>query len=62
LRRSGVGALEMLRGRLLGDFRELSRVSQYKLVPLIQLASVTGVYGVSFLIVWFSLALFSRCR
>ena len=37
-------------------------VSQYQLVPLIQFASITGVYGVSFLVVWFSLALFCAAR
>src|SRR6185312_17304312 len=35
---------------LLGD-------SQYRIVPLIQFASFTGVYGVSFLIVWTSVSL-----
>lgn len=34
-------------------------VSQYQLLPLIQVASVTGVYGVSFIVVWVSLALLS---
>jgi apolipoprotein N-acyltransferase len=53
-------ALEMLRARLFGGFPwSLLGDSQFKLVPLIQIASVTGVYGVSFLVVWFSLALFS---
>jgi apolipoprotein N-acyltransferase len=33
--------------------------SQYQLTPLIQIASVTGVYGVSFLVVWTSLSLLS---
>ncbi len=32
------------------------------MVPLIQIASVTGVYGVSFLVAWFSLSLFSATR
>src|SRR5262249_44771451 len=32
-------------------------VSQYQRLALIQVASVTGVYGVSFLIVWVSIAL-----
>ena len=31
--------------------------SQYRMTPLIQIASVTGIYGVSFLMVWFSLSL-----
>ena len=52
-------ALEMLRVWFLGGFPWiLLGVSQYKLVPLIQIASVTGVYGVSFLVAWFSFALF----
>ncbi|MEJ0089810.1 MAG: hypothetical protein WDM80_08720 [Limisphaerales bacterium] len=36
--------------------------SQYQLTPLIQIASVTDVYGVSFLVVWVSLAMFSAVR
>ena len=36
--------------------------SQFQLIPLIQIASVTGVYGVSFLVVWVSLSLFSAIR
>ena len=56
-------ALEMLRARLLGGFPwSFLGVSQYKLVPLIQLASVAGVYGVSFLVAWFSLALFCAAQ
>lgn len=56
-------ALEILRAYLLGGFPwSFVGVSQYQLVPLIQLASVTGVYGVSFLVVWFSLALFCAAR
>src|SRR5205814_1011987 len=31
--------------------------SQYRILPVIQIASITGVYGVSFLLVWFSIAL-----
>jgi apolipoprotein N-acyltransferase len=53
-------AVEMLRARLLGGFPwSFLGVSQYQLVPLIQIASVTGVYGVSFLVAWFSLCLYS---
>jgi len=53
-------ALEMVRARLLGGFPwSLLGSSQYQLVPLIQIASVTGVYGVSFLIIWFALAVYS---
>jgi len=56
-------ALEMVRVRLFGGFPwDLLGVSQYRMVPLIQIASVTGVYGVSFLVVWFSLSLFSAAR
>jgi apolipoprotein N-acyltransferase len=53
-------ALEMLRARIFGGFPWcFLGVSQYQLIPLIQIAAVTGVYGVSFLVVWFSLALYS---
>lgn len=56
-------ALEMVRTRLLGGFPwDFLGVSQYRMVPLIQIASVTGVYGVSFLVAWFSLSLFSTAR
>ncbi len=55
--------LEIIRERLFGGFPwSLLGVSQFKLIPLIQIASVTGVYGVSFLVVWFSLSLFSAAR
>ena len=51
-------ALEMLRSRFLTGFPwNLLGASQYELTPLIQIASVTGVYGVSFLVVWVSLSL-----
>jgi len=53
-------ALEMVRGQLFSGFPwNPLGASQYQLVPLIQIASVTGVYGVSFLVVWVSLSLFS---
>jgi len=53
-------ALEMLQARLLGGFPwNLLGASQYTMTPLVQLASITGVYGLSFLIVWVSLGLFS---
>lgn len=56
-------ALEMIRVRLLGGFPwSLLGVSQYQMVPLIQIAAFTGVYGVSFLIVWLSLSLFCAVR
>jgi apolipoprotein N-acyltransferase len=50
-------ALEIARGRFLSGFPwNFLGASQYTLLPLIQIASITGVYGVSFLIVWFSVA------
>ena len=53
-------ALEMVRARLFGGFPwSFLGVSQYQLVPLIQLSAITGVYGVSFLVAWFSLALYA---
>lgn len=51
-------ALEMLVGRLLGGFPwNFLGVSQHRMLPLIQIASVTGVYGVSFLVAWTSVAI-----
>jgi apolipoprotein N-acyltransferase len=56
-------ALEMVRARLLSGFPwNPLGASQYHMIPLIQIAAVTGVYGVSFLVVWFSLSLFSAVR
>jgi apolipoprotein N-acyltransferase len=56
-------ALEMVRARILGGFPwNLLGASQYKMTPLIQIASVTGVYGVSFLVVWTSLSFYSAVR
>jgi apolipoprotein N-acyltransferase len=56
-------ALEMIRSRLFSGFPwNPLGASQYQLVPLIQIASVTGIYGVSFLVVWVSLSLFSAGR
>jgi apolipoprotein N-acyltransferase len=56
-------ALEMIRASFLGGFPwNLLGTSQYQLTPLIQIASVTGVYGISFLVVWSSLSLFSAGR
>ena len=53
-------ALEMVLARIFGGFPwDLLGVSQYRMVTLIQVASITGVYGVSFIIVWVSLALVS---
>ncbi len=53
-------ALEMIVGRLFSGFPwNFLGASQYQLTPLIQIASVTGIYGVSFLVVWVSLSLMS---
>jgi apolipoprotein N-acyltransferase len=55
--------LEIFRAHFLGGFPwNLVGTSQFQLTPLIQIASVTGVYGVSFLVVWASLSLFSAGR
>ena len=54
---------EIFRSNFLGGFPwNLLGTSQYQLTPLVQIASVTGVYGVSFLVVWVSLNLFSAMR
>jgi apolipoprotein N-acyltransferase len=56
-------ALEMIRARLFGGFPwNMIGASQFQLTPLIQIASVTGVYGVSFLVVWVSLSLLSAVK
>ncbi len=50
--------LEMIRGRFLTGFPwNLLGTSQFTNLPVIQIASVTGVYGVSFLLAWFGVAL-----
>ncbi len=50
-------ALEIILARVFGGFPwNLLGASQYQIAPLIQLASFTGVYGVSFLIVWVSVS------
>jgi len=52
--------LEMIRGRLLTGFPwNFLGVTQWRNAPLIQVASVAGVYGVSFVVCWISLALAS---
>ena len=60
---TGAGAWvgwEMILARIFGGFAwDLLGVSQYRLTPLIQVSSLTGVYGVSFLATWVSLALVS---
>ena len=51
-------ALELARGRLLTGFPwNFLGVSHYQTLPLVQIASVTGVLGLSFILVWFSAAL-----
>jgi apolipoprotein N-acyltransferase len=50
-------AWEMIQARLFTGFPwNALGASQYRMLPLIQVASWTGVYGVSFLAVWFSVA------
>jgi apolipoprotein N-acyltransferase len=51
-------ALEFIRGLFLTGFPwNFAGASQYKMAPLIQIASVTGIYGVSFLVIWTSVSL-----
>ncbi|HKQ37005.1 MAG TPA: apolipoprotein N-acyltransferase [Verrucomicrobiae bacterium] len=51
-------AIEMVQSRFLSGFPwNLLGTSQYKMLHLIQISSYTGVYGVSFLVVWFSVSL-----
>lgn len=51
-------ALEIVLGRFLSGFPwDFLGVSQYEKLPIIQVSEYTGVYGVSFLIIWFSLSL-----
>ncbi len=55
-------ATEMVRGRFLTGFPwNLLGISQYRMLPLVQIVSTTGVYGISFLIVWTSLAIGAAC-
>ena len=49
-------AMEMGIARILTGFPYALGISQFKCLPLIQMASVTGVYGVSFLLVWVSVS------
>jgi apolipoprotein N-acyltransferase len=52
-------AWEMAQARFLTGFPwDPLGASQYQMLPLIQIASITAAYGVSFVIVWFSVALF----
>jgi apolipoprotein N-acyltransferase len=49
---------EMVQARLFSGFPwNLLGTSQYRMLPFIQIASVTGVYGVAFLMVWFAVSL-----
>ncbi len=50
-------AMEMGIARILNGFPYSLGLSQFKFLPLIQIASVTGVYGVSFIVVWTSVAM-----
>jgi len=51
-------AIEMIVARMFSGFPwNLLGASQQRLLPLIQIASWTGVYGVAFLVVWFSASL-----
>ncbi|MEY2428927.1 MAG: apolipoprotein N-acyltransferase [Verrucomicrobiota bacterium] len=53
-------ALEMIVARLFTGFPwNLFGASQWQLLPLIQISSITGVYGVAFIVVWTSLSLLS---
>lgn len=50
--------LEMVVSRMFSGFPwNLLGTSQQRLLPLIQIATVTGVYGVSFLVIWFAASL-----
>ena len=54
---AGWVAMEMGFAHVLTGFPwNLLGASQYRVLPLIQIASVTGVYGVSFIVVWVSAA------
>lgn len=51
-------ALEYMRGTFLSGFPwNFVAASQYRISPLIQIASITGIHGVTFLVVWTSVAL-----
>ncbi|HEY6229428.1 MAG TPA: apolipoprotein N-acyltransferase [Verrucomicrobiae bacterium] len=53
-------AVEMTQARLLTGFPwNFLGVSQFRMLPLIQICSVTGVYGVSFVMAWFACSVFS---
>ena len=49
---------EMVQARLFSGFPwNLLGASQYRMLPLIQIASLTGIYGISFVVAWFSVSL-----
>jgi len=53
-------ALEFARGKILTGFPwNFVGASQYQMLPLIQVAAITGIYGVSFLMVWTSVGICS---
>lgn len=53
-------AAELVQARFLTGFPwNLLGVSQFRAIALIQIAAVTGVYGLSFLVAWLSAALFT---
>jgi apolipoprotein N-acyltransferase len=55
-------AWEMAQARVISGFPwNLLGASQYRMLPLLQISSITGIYGVSFLIVWFSISLLCTC-
>jgi apolipoprotein N-acyltransferase len=50
--------LEFVRGKMFSGFPwNFVGASQYQWLPLIQVASITGIYGVSFLVVWTSVSI-----
>lgn len=54
-------ALEMTASRLFGGFPwNFLGISQFRMLPLIQISAWTSFYGVSFLMAWFACALFSE--
>jgi apolipoprotein N-acyltransferase len=56
-------ALEMIQARLFSGFPwHLLGASQFQMTPLMQIASVTGIYGVSFMAVWAALSLWAAFR
>jgi apolipoprotein N-acyltransferase len=53
-------AMEMTIARMLTGFPwNFLGISQFRMLPLIQISSITGVYGVSFVMAWFACSIFS---